>query len=115
MPLPGKKMSQELMRLGILICTICAEYGTRWAIPTSVHLITHIQRHHSGRWVGKKLAKFLGKSKIRTLMRPFRYTDNSQTTEKIGRPNIRRDIEAARQGSNEAWASATKPRQNHEW
>ena len=109
MPLLGIKMPQDRARLGIFICPICAEYGTRWTIPTSAHLITHIQRHHSGRWVDKKLAKFLRKSKIRMLMRPFRYPDSSQTTEWARRPNLRRDIEAARQGSNEVWANAPNP------
>ena len=109
MPLLGIKMPQDRARLGIFICPICAEYGTRWTIPTWAHLITHIQRHHSGRWVDKKLAKFLRKSKIRMLMRPFRYPDSSQTTEWARRPNLRRDIEAARQGSNEVWANAPNP------
>ena len=59
MLLLGIKMPQDRARLGIFICPICTEYGTRWTIPTSAHLITHIQRHHSGRWVDKKLAKFL--------------------------------------------------------
>ena len=74
-----------------------------------VDMIDYFTAHHSGRWVGKKLAKFLRKSKIRMLMRPFRYPDSSQTTEWARRPNLRRDIEAARQGSNEVWASAPNP------
>ena len=42
-------------------------------------------------------------------MRPFPHTDYSQMTEGVGRLNVRRDIEAARQGSNKVWASATNP------
>ena len=82
-PLLGIKMPQDRARLGIFICPICPEYGTRWTIPTWAHLITHIQRHHSGRRVDKKLAKVSRKSKIRMFMRPSRYPDYSHTTEEM--------------------------------
>ena len=40
MPFPGIKTSQDRVRIGIFMCPICVEYGTRWTIPTSVHSIT---------------------------------------------------------------------------
>ena len=40
LPCPGIKKLQDRVRIGIFMYPICVEYGTRWAIPTSVHSIT---------------------------------------------------------------------------
>ena len=106
MPLTGIKMIHDRARPGVLVCQICAASGSRRAIPTMAHMITHIQRHHSGRWVETKLARFFRKSKIRMTLRPFRIPDHAVGN---GASNARRDIEAARRGSNEIWDNALNP------
>ena len=104
MPLTGVKVSQDRACRGVHICTICAECGARWAIPALVHTIARIQRHHSGRWVDKKLAQFFSKNTIRMTTRPFRIPDYIQTAEWNGAPNVSRDM-----GSSEIWDNALNP------
>ena len=106
MPLTGIKTLHDRARPGVLVCQICATSVARRAIPTMAHMITHIQRHHSGRLVETKLARFLRKSKIRMTLRPFRIPDHAVWN---GASNARRDIEAARRGSNEIWGNALNP------
>ena len=101
MPLTGIKMIHDRARPGVLVCLLCAASGGRRAIPTMAHMITHIQRHHSGRWVETKLAKF-----FRSQDPDDFATISHPGSRGGGASNARRDIEAARRGSNEIWDNA---------